>query len=618
MKVTLVFPPQFDPSLPHLALPCLTAVLDRAGHQVVQRDVNLELYDEIFTADVINQSLELIREQRESILRRGCPIETLEAVLSTGPVVAQLVEYAKTTLRSPEQFHNYERYSGSLKIIDQAMLIFSLPFYPTRFSLYGYVMDKPPYSTVYVTDATEDELHNPFIHLYENYTLPSLLAEKSDLIGISISYEEQLVPGLTLARLIKEKQPRTHIVIGGNILTRHREALCGNVRLFRYFDSVVVYEGETALLELVNRLDNGLVLDGIPNLYYREGESIHAPSSLYMEDVKTLPTPDFSGLPIGRYFSPFPILPAYLSRGCYWRQCAFCTSPDGQDKIYRTRTAQQVSDDLTELRSKWQAVCFAFVDEAIPPRNLDKLADKLLSLIDRGFSWISWARFDPGFTPGVLEKLKKSGCVALLFGLESACERVLAKMQKGINVDAARKILLVSSAMGIINHAGILIGFPTESEQEALDTVRFVLEHNQQIKSIGLSLFNLDRDSRVMMDLKRYGVEPIVNPAEDLASAFDYIIGGRSREEKKRLFDAITKILEEVYPCHILSLHRFIYPIQSGHADINACTIDQKLAINERELQHKSRVTSAYRKLADLEDQLSKGEIINGKRNSTA
>ncbi len=336
MKVTLVFPPQFDSSLPHLALPCLTAVLDRAGHQVVQRDVNLELYDEILTAEGIHRSLDLIHERRESILRRGCPVETLEAVLSTGPVVAQLVEYAKTTLRSPEQFHHYERYSGSLKIIDQAMLIFSLPFYPTRFSLYGYVMDQPPYSTVYVTGATEDELHNPFIHLYENYTLPSLLAENSDLVGISISYEEQLVPGLTLARLIKEKQPGTHIVIGGNILTRHREALCGNGRLFRYFDSVIVYEGETALLELVNRLENGLGLDGIPNLYYREGESIHAPSSLHVEDVKTLPTPDFSGLPIGRYFSPFPILPAYMARGCYWRQCAFCTSPDGQDKVYRT------------------------------------------------------------------------------------------------------------------------------------------------------------------------------------------------------------------------------------------------------------------------------------------
>jgi radical SAM superfamily enzyme YgiQ (UPF0313 family) len=618
MKVTLVFPPQFDPTLPHLALPCLTAVLDRAGHQVLQRDVNLELYDKILTAAVIHQSLHRIQEQREAILRRGCPMETLDAVMSTGPVVAQLVEYAKNTLRSPEQFHIYERYSGSLKIIDQALLIFSLPFYPTRFSLYGYVMEKPPYSTVYVTGATEDELHNPFIHLYEKFTLPSLLAENSDLVGISISYEEQLVPGLTLARLIKEKQPGTHIVVGGNILTRHRKALGENLQLFRYFDSVIVYEGETALLELVNRLENGLVLDGIPNLYYREGETIHAPSSLLVEDLKKLPTPDFSGLPIGRYFSPYPILPAYLSRGCYWRQCAFCTSPDGQDRIYRTRTAQQVSDDLAELHSKWQAACFAFVDEAAPPHNLEKLADRLLSLIDRGFSWISWARFDPGFTPSVLEKLQKAGCVALLFGLESACERVLAEMSKGINLDAARKILLDSSAIGIINHAGILIGFPSESEQEALDTVRFVLEHHQQIQSIGLSLFNLDHDSRVMMNLKRYSVEPVINPAEDLASAFDYRIGDRSREEKRRLYDAITEVLEEVYPYHLLSLHRFIYPIQSGQADINTCTIDQGLAVDERELRRIIRVTSAYRKLADLEDLLSKGEIYNGNRNSTA
>jgi hypothetical protein len=191
-------------------------------------------------------------------------------------------------------------------------------------------------------------------------------------------------------------------------------------------------------------------------------------------------------------------------------------------------------------------------------------------------------------------------------------------MQKGINLEAARKILLDSSATGIINHAGILIGFPSESEQEALDTVRFVLEHHQQIQSIGLSLFNLDRDSRVMMDLKRYNVEPVIDPAEDLASAFDYRIGDRSREEKRCLYDAITGILEEVYPYHLLSLHRFIYPDPGSHADINACTMDQELAVNEKELQRKIRVTSAYRRLADLEDQLSKGEIFNGNRNSTA
>ncbi len=127
------------------------------------------------------------------------------------------------------------------------------------------------------------------------------------------------------------------------------------------------------------------------------------------------------------------------------------------------------------------------------------------------------------------------------------------KDAKGDPCRGCAEVLFDSSTMGIINHAGILIGFPTESEQEALDTVRFVLEHNQQIQSIGLSLFNLDRDSRVMMDLQRYGVEPVFNADEDLASAFDYRTGGRSREEKRQFYDAITKILEEVYPYHILS-----------------------------------------------------------------
>ena len=115
-----------------------------------------------------------------------------------------------------------------------------------------------------------------------------------------------------------------------------------------------------------------------------------------------------------------------------------------------------------------------------------------------------------------------------------------------------------------------------------------------------------------MMAAERYGLEPILDPEEDLASAFDYMMGGRSREEKRRFYDAITRILEEVYPYHILSIHRFIYPLQSSTADINACTIDQGLGEKERMMNHENRVKSAYQKLAELENQILKGEFYDG------
>lgn len=612
MNITLVFPPQFDPSVPHLALPCLTAVLRAAGHRVTQRDVNLELYDEILSGEVIRQSIATINDNRENILERGCSPQALEAALVTGPVVAQLVESAKATLRDPQQFYNYERYSGSLKLIDQAMLLFSLPYYPTRLSLYGFVMEKPPYSTAYIAKSVEDRLHNPFIKLYERHTLPSLLADKPDLIGISISYEEQLVPGITLAGLIKQRHPEIHVVIGGNILTRHRDSLETNERLFRFFDSVIVYEGETAMLELARRLEGGLELHGTPNLYFKKEGLIHSPHIIHIENVATLPTPDFAGLPIGKYFSPIPVLPAYMSRGCYWRNCAFCTSPNGQDKIFRTRPARQVALDMAELRERWQAACFAFVDEAIHPRHLAGLADEILTTSTPAFSWVSWARFDRGFTPKVLRKLKQAGCAALLFGLESACDRVLEMMNKGIKVQTAREILLASSAAGIVNHAGILIGFPTESVEEALETVRFVLDHHEQIQSIGLSLFNLDSDSQVMLELGHFDVQPVINPEEDLASAYDYVANGTSREEKRRLYNEVTQILEMVIPYHILSLHRFLFPLPGADPDINACTVDQGLEKYARIKQREIRVVSAYRRLAELENQITKGEKHDG------
>lgn len=612
MKITLVFPPQFDPSMPHLALPCLTAVLRRAGHWVIQRDINLELYDEILKESTICKSLGTIQQLRLEILERGCSPQMLETALMTGPVVARLVESAKTALRNPEDFCNYERYSGSLKIIDQAMLIYSLAYYPTRLSLYGFVMEKPPYSTPYILESTHDRLRNPFITLFDEFSLPSLLDEKPDLVGISISYEEQLVPGLTLARLIKTQLPETHIVIGGNILTRHKDSLVSKPSLFTFVDSVIVYEGETAMLDLAQRIEKGDDLFGVANLYFKRDGVIHPPARLHVEDIQALPTPDYAGLPVDRYYSPVPVLPAYMSRGCYWRNCAFCTSPNGQDKTFRTRSAQRVAEDMIELKQKWQAACFSFVDEAIPPRHLGELADQLLSSGLPDFSWISWARFDRGFTPQVLARLKRSGCAALLFGLESANERVLRAMRKGIRVQTTRDILTASSEVGIINHTGILIGFPTENPQESLETVRFVLDNNELIQSIGLSLFNLDSDSHVMVNPDQYDIRPILHPDEDLASAYDYVAGGVAREEKRLLYNEITKLLELVFPYHILSIHRFLYPLLGDAPDINGCTVDQGLDKYARINQHNLRVESAYQYLAELDFQIQKGEKYHG------
>lgn len=158
----------------------------------------------------------------------------------------------------------------------------------------------------------------------------------------------------------------------------------------------------------------------------------------------------------------------------------------------------------------------------------------------------------------------------------------------------------------------VLIGFPTESVEEALKTVRFVIAYHDLIQSIGLSLFNLDSDFQVMLELDRYDVKPVLNPEEDLASAYDYVIDGISREEKRGLYNEITQVLESVFSYHILSLHRFLFTLPEADPDILACTVDQGLEKYARIKHRNMRVEFAYRRLAEWENQIEKGEIHYG------
>ena len=266
MKVYLAFPPNWTPTMPHLALPTLTASLRQAGVDVIQRDLNLELFDEILTRDHVQRALDLVRErQRDGQM----PRQRVQQALRDGPRLATQVERAKDVIRSEAFFDGpiglraFETVMGCLEIA-------SLPYYPASLTLQSYSAARPVDSSRTLLELVRDEEHNLFLDLYRRLVLPDLERERPDVVGISIPSMPQMLAGMTLGHLIKEAGLDCHVVVGGPHISMLREQIAQVPRVFELFDSAVVFDGEVPLLRLVEALEGEGNLSEVPNLIFNE------------------------------------------------------------------------------------------------------------------------------------------------------------------------------------------------------------------------------------------------------------------------------------------------------------------------------------------------------------
>ena len=152
------------------------------------------------------------------------------------------------------------------------------------------------YMSSEVLEAVHDTQVNVYRDVFEHFLKPAIIAERPEIIGISIVLQQQLFSSMTFCAMIKEQFPNIHITIGGNTVTRLRDVLPNTPNLFALFDSAVVYEGETAFLQLIEAVGSGKDLSHVPNLIHRDSSGIHTNTATYAEQMSELPPPDFDGL----------------------------------------------------------------------------------------------------------------------------------------------------------------------------------------------------------------------------------------------------------------------------------------------------------------------------------
>lgn len=585
--VALVFPPVWDPKQPYLALPALAARLRGEGFTALLCDDNIDYFHDLLSRSYLEGE---VLPRLERLAGQGGGARVVQA-LEQLPGLADEVDEACRVLRDPERFFDLRQFHGARAVLDRCVRAASAAYGRTKMGFYTFSMRYPSGSSKALEAAAQDEAENPFLGHFRRVSLPRLKAAGAPVVGISVSSVNQSIGAFSLARLIKEELPGTLVVVGGNTYDRFAGQLRSNTRLYRWIDGFVVGEGETAVVRLAEAMAGDGDLGGVPNLFWRRDwreraaerpleevivENARAPA----EDLDALPPPDFDGLPLDRYFSPVPVLPLETSRGCPWARCAFC-SHFKLGESFRFRKPAAVLEDLRLLRERYGAAHIVLVDNSITVRSLREISR---GLVDGGpdINWTCYTRYTKSWTPEFCKLLAEAGCRSVWFGLESAAQRVLEKMDKGTTVDVARQVTRNCLDAGIAVDLFCMVGFPTETAEEALETLAFILELRREIVELNclyaLEPFALDSCSRVGTTPGEYGVtigsgadDPVPRREDaDLWPGDLDVLGGNRYQVAEGMSQRQVLDLIAVFD---RKLKQRIPPLPLGHADREAHTL---------------------------------------------
>jgi radical SAM superfamily enzyme YgiQ (UPF0313 family) len=562
--VILLYPPQADPTAPYSSLPALTGFLRSRGLKVIQRDLNIELLDQLLTPQLLNEArlAAVSRADNPDLPMREEYLERFYKKTESFPYVIDHVNEAKQVMREGKLFYDFSRYRWALSLLRLACELISLPHHPTVLKLSSY--ERELYRTFQeLKEATSRRTDNVFFDLFKRKVVPDILSMNPLLVGISTTFHFQIVPGFTLSRLIKAAAPDVHVNIGGATVHSIEDRLLSDPGCFEFADSFVVGEGETALELLAKNLLTGKDLMSIPNLVSNAHGRPHSCDLCWHEDVNSLPCPDFDGLELDRYLAPEPVFLISSSRGCYYGKCAFCDVSMNTRQVHRSIETMKLAANIMTLHHKYGAKRFIFCDDAMPPKKMLEVA-KLVTASLPGATWGAEARFESALTAEFLSTLKRGGCRWLLFGLESASQRVLNAMHKGTSIERSIYILDACAANGIAVNLQFFLGFPSETKEEAHQTIDFLVQNESKYAEFGSNIFVLDKDTPVFADPRRYGLTRVFAKNEgSLFPQYHYITShGMSAEETQREYDLAWNKLSPIHrKKHKLNpdCHRFLY-----------------------------------------------------------
>lgn len=346
------------------------------------------------------------------------------------------------------------------------------------------------------------------------------------LVGITVPFPGNVFGAFRIAQAIKRLRPSVSIALGGGYVNTELRRL-SDPRVFNYVDFVTLDDGERPLLSLVEHLLGLRPITALCRTFYRQGDCVRFAHDAASRDIPMgeLGCPTYDGLAIERYLtildSANPMHRLWseghwnkltVAHGCYWKQCTFCDVGLNYISRYEMTPTARLIWQIEQLIAETGRRGFHFVDEAAPPAALKALA---LALLERGLtiSWWGNIRFEPAFTPDLCRLLAAAGCIAVTAGLEAASDRLLEKINKGITVDQTALVAAAFRNAGVLVHAYLMYGCPSETVQETVDSLERVrqLIAADLIQSAFWHRFTATAHSPVGIDPSAHGLR-IIGP----------------------------------------------------------------------------------------------------------
>jgi len=370
-------------------------------------------------------------------------------------------------------------------------------------------------------------LQQPFTYLDE--ILIKILDQKMKtvhpkLVCISVPFPGNLYTSLRCGQWIKQNFPGVKVAMGGGFANTELRSL-SDPRVFEFYDFITLDDGEAPLEILIEHLDGKKEQNELKRCFTLVNGEVKYINNTSCADYKQgqIGTPDYDGLLLDKYISAIEVInPMHslwsdgrwnkltMAHGCYWAKCTFCDVSLDYIKSYEPIAASLIVDRMQELVEKTSENGFHFVDEAAPPSLMKAVA---IEIIKRKLvvSWWANVRFEKSFTRDLCLLLKEAGCIAVSGGLEVASDRLLNLINKGITVEQVAKVSKHFSESGIMVHAYLMYGFPTQTVQETVDSLEMVrqLFETGVLQSAFWHLFTMTAHSPVGLSPEKYKVKKV-------------------------------------------------------------------------------------------------------------
>ncbi|MDF0650164.1 MAG: radical SAM protein [Nitrospira sp.] len=547
--VLLVIPPLTQLNTPYPSTAYLTGFLQSRGIEVEQADLGIELVLRLFSPEGIRTIFRQLHGQEGSLPKEALRMMRDEQtyVKMIGPVVAFLqgkTPEIATRLAQPgilpqgARFRGRKKFARSVSVTDRAKQwatffledladlvqatitpYFALSRYAEHIGRSASSFDQIATALAESPNLTDEWLLEAFWKHF-NRVNPSL-------VGLSIPFPGNLYGAFLIAKALKQRRPDLPVAIGGGYVNTELRRIT-DPRVFDYIDFITFDDGERPLLSLIEHISGSRPRHSLCRTMYRHNDRVAYADDPLSRDftMNDIGCPTYRGLALDRYLtildSTNPMHRLWseghwnkltVAHGCYWKQCTFCDTGLTYINRYEMTPTERLVQQIEQLVAETGRRGFHFVDEAAPPSALKSLA---LALLERriDITWWGNIRFETAFSPDLCRLLSASGCIAVTAGLEAASDRLLDGMKKGITVDQTALVAAGFKEAGILIHAYLMYGCPSETIQETIDSLERVrqLVSADLLQSAFWHRFTVTAHSPVGLDPTAHSVR-ILGPA---------------------------------------------------------------------------------------------------------